>query len=504
MDNTDEKLGRETPACARCLKAGFKCAGYNLPLRVQEHIIGHNGDLVQVPGGVRNISRPQPPRPFSLVGFQEQIAFSFFFNSHRWAHFWRPLLQLIPEEENDSNYKASLAVALGYMAKITKSSDLVEQAIELNTYAVKEVRAALARRSKPDSARMLMTIVGALGIYNYTVDQKFHYVHHYGAQMIVKFCGPTYFQKEPYLTSFRHSRKMLYCLSLSFKCKTFLSEQIWKTVPFQLSSKTTEDKLFDILVDIPGLAEIITSLHRPPGEVVEVAEKLQSLRSKVIRWRGEWQLLNPQCATEAVKVSSRNMIFPPCLEEFLSTGILFQTAQQAVELLHYNSAMLYLSHLQYVLEGDSPSHRTMKSFTSHQAECLKKLSERQWSAPLLLPSEVEFQWQYGIEGLRILANIRHELSVSRGIYLVAAPIAILYCFSKYLDIKQGLLSMIGNEPWTEDEESGLARYEVTSVMASPLGSVGDPEYRSMGKLEPQNYETANFQDLFVKTSRASG
>lgn len=165
-DDADQQLDRNRPACTRCLKAGFKCAGYDLPLRVQHHIIDYKGELFKVPGRISIVNPPPLPQYISLIGFQEHIAFSFFFNSYRWAHFWRPLLKSTPGGSSDLIYKASLAVALGYMAKIKKSSELVKQAIELNSYAVNQVREIVTRGSKADLVRMIPIVVGALSIYN--------------------------------------------------------------------------------------------------------------------------------------------------------------------------------------------------------------------------------------------------------------------------------------------------------------------------------------------------
>jgi hypothetical protein len=132
---------------------------------MQHHIISQGGELTRLPGGVSTLGPPQPPRELSLVGFRDAMAFSFFFHTHRWAFFWRPILRWIPDGSNDPIYKASLAVSLGYMAREKGNPILQQQATELCSGAVNTVQNTLAKGSKSDSARMTR-VVAALGIYN--------------------------------------------------------------------------------------------------------------------------------------------------------------------------------------------------------------------------------------------------------------------------------------------------------------------------------------------------
>lgn len=292
-----------------------------------------------------------------------------------------------------------------------------------------------------------------------------------------------------------------YCLSLSFKCRTFLSEKSWKEIPFQLTSKTMEDKLFDILVDLPGIAESITDRLRLKTEAETI--ELSSIRLRFIRWRNEWQILNSHAAIEVNEVYSRKAGNPLFIESFLSTGLTFQTAQQAMELLHYNAAMLYISHLQYVLDGESPDHETRTSVMEYQTSYVHNFSKRNRNMCLLRPSDIESEWQHGIEGLRILANIRGQLLAGQGIYLVAAPIAILYCFSKYIGAQETLLSMISNDPWTEDEEAGLARYGVAAQDASLPASDKNATQATTAHLgSGSESEAFKFKEMYIKASRS--
>ncbi|KAH8893105.1 hypothetical protein GQ53DRAFT_123107 [Thozetella sp. PMI_491] len=460
------KCDRGRPACARCLKAGFTCAGYGLPLRMQHHVVDQSRGLVRVPGGVSAIAPPIRPQELSLVGFEDQIASSFYFSSYRWAYFWRPIMRLAPEGSADPFFKASSAVTLGYLAKVKHVPELTRKATELSTCAVNWVRRAVSDGSRAETAGML-TAIGALGIYNYAVEQKFHYVHHYGTHMIMQFCGPTYFQSQPNLACFRHSRMMLFCCSLALRCKTFLSEELWKTAPFQLTPKTTEDRLFDILVDIPELVERISVDSRSLLETEEITEKLRSLRSNMTCWRMEWGAFNAASTKEVRQYQYAGHFLVSPIALLLSSVLVCRSAQQAVELLYYNAAMLYLCQLECVLEGRAPDQHMNMIHAYHQVPVALGVSKGQGNQPLLLPNEVRFPWQYGMEGLRILANLRVALAACPEVYLPFAPIAILYCFARDLSIQGSVLSMISSEEWAAEAEAEFGHYCV-SPPGTPL------------------------------------
>ena len=202
-------------------------------MRMQHHFVGRTGGVTKARGGVSTLNPPQVPQQLSLVGFEGQIAFSFYFHDYRWAYFWQGILRSIPVGNADLSHKASLAVATGYLGKARRDLNLETKATELSSIAIKAVQLTLNRGSKSDFPGLL-AVITALGVYNvsvfpsryrlkhdlhpladkvlqYVVDNKFHYLHHYGAQMILKSCGPDYFQTEQYLTVFRHCRMMLVC-----------------------------------------------------------------------------------------------------------------------------------------------------------------------------------------------------------------------------------------------------------------------------------------------------
>jgi len=134
-------------------------------MRMQQHCVGRTGGLIRVPGGFRTLGQPQVPQPLSLAGFEDQIAFSFYFHTYRWAYFWQGILRSSPLENADLCYKASLAVAIGYLGKTKGDTKLESKSIELSSVTVSAVQCTLNRGSKLDFAGLL-AVITTLGLYN--------------------------------------------------------------------------------------------------------------------------------------------------------------------------------------------------------------------------------------------------------------------------------------------------------------------------------------------------
>lgn len=132
---------------------------------MRNNTVDSSGQLVKVPGSISTLTQRHVPQQLSMDGFQDQIAFSHYFHSYRWAYFWRPLMRITADGRNDVMYKASLAVALGYLAKQKDNTELLHQAHCMYSKSVDQVQLTLSRGSKVDSSR-IPAIIGALGIYN--------------------------------------------------------------------------------------------------------------------------------------------------------------------------------------------------------------------------------------------------------------------------------------------------------------------------------------------------
>jgi hypothetical protein len=260
-----------------------------------------------------------------------------------------------------------------------------------------------------------------------------------------------------------------------------LSEEVWKTVPFQLTSKTLTDKLYDILMDIPGLANRVTVLPYSEREGWGLRANLESLQAQLSKWREEWQAHNPEPARLVKSTQTHQTTSLPLIDSILASSLRFQTPEQAVELLQYNSAMLYFSQLELILDGRHLDPQMVISTMESEANSILSLGNNGVTNPLLAPGEVRFPWQYWIEGLQITATMRGELSISTRVYVTFAPIAILYCFSRWLGVQQIMLPMISNEEWAEAAERELGIYDVFARVPHIEGSTNDPAHAESGR-----------------------
>ncbi|KAH7325598.1 hypothetical protein B0I35DRAFT_420813 [Stachybotrys elegans] len=464
---------------------------------MQHHVIGHSGRLVKLPGGANTLGRPQVPQELNLAGFQDHIAFTFYFQRYRWAYFWQGIIRVSPADSSDLHYTASRAVVLGYLAKMNHDRELEMKAVQLSSQAVSGIQNMINNGSIPEQASILSAI-SAMGVYNYMFEPTFSYLHHYGLQMILKSCGPFYFQDEANLRRFRCCRKMLYCVALRMRCKTFLSRPEWKTVPF-LFVKSTEDKIMDILVDIPGLVESINFLNRSEHHR-DMAQRIRYIRAKLADWWVEWHSLNPNSASETVRYCGGNNLLP-FIASFLSTNLIFETAQQGLELICYHSAMLLLGQVEWFLLGQSPDEYEILSMRDYGEKHPRGVPRRQTQTPLLLPEEIEHHWQHGLEGLRILSGFRASLEARSELYVTAGPLAILYCFARNLGIAEAMLNMISGEQWAEHAEVELGSYDFYKLGSSAQEMSNASMWRTdSGHSHTWEAETSVGSQLFINSS----
>jgi hypothetical protein len=121
--------------------------------------------LVRFPGATNNTGHPQVPQELDLVGFQDHIAFTFYFQRYRWAYFWKGIIQVSPVDSSDLHYTASRAVVLGYLAKMNRDPELAMKAVQLSSQAVVGVQKTIDNGSLAEQAKVLSAI-SAMGIYN--------------------------------------------------------------------------------------------------------------------------------------------------------------------------------------------------------------------------------------------------------------------------------------------------------------------------------------------------
>ena len=238
----------------------------------------------------------------------------------------------------------------------------------------------------------------------------------------------------------------------------------------------------DMLIDIPGLAESVTTPNKTSLFDQIIIEEIDSLRQKLSHWRMEWHKLNPDCAIQEYEPRQEDLGISPFISSYLSRKISLQTAQQALELICYHSAMLFLGQLEVVLKGLNPEQDVLHSIESYQRRPAEQRFQLR-SGGLLLPHEVEYYWQHGIQGLQILAGFRTAMLESSELYITFAPLAVLYCFSQSIGVKQTMISMISGEAWDDDAEVELGVYRLYS-----LGTVVSETYGDSNETSEQDRE----------------
>ncbi|ORY66202.1 uncharacterized protein BCR38DRAFT_473486 [Pseudomassariella vexata] len=396
------KCDRTRPSCQRCFKAGYVCEGYNQPLRIQNHVIGTDAGgsqrLVRATGSTSTLKQG-PPSELSLIAFQEQMAFSHFFSTYRWAHFWRPIM----------------------------------------------------KTAEPDG--------GAAVDYTWAVERSLGLAHNQGVAQILQHCGPEWFQNEPFLTIFRSCRALLICQGFASKQSSFLAEGRWKTVPWSHAPKTSEDQLVDILAELPD----ITRHFAIPGHVLgpkdraDLIVKSDNLSAQLARWRSKWENTHQGMAIEVPQGLDTSGILEP-VQELLSTSIAFRGLGPALEIFNYNASLIYLMRLR-LLMPDTFDH--LRSLPPVDMDYVKQTAGKQRQSPLLLPDETKFLLQPAIEAFRILPYLQESLTKTNvKVMGTLESMGILY--NSVMDMPElaSLLPLLDRITFFQDGQRELAAFNL--------------------------------------------
>ncbi|KAH8653805.1 hypothetical protein BX600DRAFT_471667 [Xylariales sp. PMI_506] len=447
------KCDRGRPSCQKCIRSRRQCGGYDVPLRMD----------IQVGGGPQNFPRGRmvptpvaepprlPPTDLSLEGFQELVAFSHFFEVYHWAHFWRPVLQLQADPHQPVGiYTVSLAMAYGHMSKVYKVPALQVESLRLLQTVVDVVKVTIASGSGEELVNLIPLLV-VLFQFDYAIDGINNVAHHYGIQQILKRCGPSVLPADK-LAVFCYAREALICQALALKCRLFLEEDEWKSIPWGTTPKTFRDKLTDILVDLPGLRDKVSSLSLlSEKDQNKLSYDIDRRLSQLFRWRWEWEESNSCSAREiAIKPLAGNHDDKHYLasKDMLSTGIEFIVPDQASEILSYNAAIIELVELQCAVHCQLAHMNTPIPRLKHNEGGMTARSELMHRPDkcLLLPNELNFLWQPAIEALRVLACIPQRFSSDTPqTFLTTLPIGILYCFLKKAGLHYLVVAIIGRD-----------------------------------------------------------
>jgi hypothetical protein len=131
--------------------------------------------------------------------------------------------------------------------------------------------------------------------------------HGQGISTLFQLYGPETCRDRNMFELFRSSRFLIFLSSLASRKSTFLSEQSWKTTPWQQQNvgKDSMDLLLDIICDVPALrstlftshdlvdtANTTTTMHRTLAEdAIAVLNRLQE-------WRRTWDASPEGCISQ--------------------------------------------------------------------------------------------------------------------------------------------------------------------------------------------------------------
>ncbi|KAK2006103.1 hypothetical protein LZ32DRAFT_651967 [Colletotrichum eremochloae] len=425
------KCDKLRPKCKRCLSSGHKCLGYEMPLRMQHFT------AVAEAGGARQLIRisdttkatlppPTITQELPLTAFREQMAFSHLISNYRWGPFWKPLLRMslngpaLPDAVK-ADYTGSLATALGFMGNRVKEPKMLAEGYELNGQVIRALQSALSAASKKHLAQWAFTII-ILSIYQYAVEHEVNIPHYYGMARIIEWCGPECFQQEPMLTSLRQMRAIHACKCFNRYEGSFFDQERWKTVPWLYLPKTSYDLLMDIFVDIPGLTVEIVLPTEPLSTEKKAAANARVLKtiSELHHWRRIWELSNRHSVSEVFMPLKDDGITITWAQYLLSRPLMPNTAEQAAELLIYNSAIIQLMNLQDILET---GNRLPPSLPPEIDRTMLKESDQ----PLYMPEDIKYRWQPLMEALRLM-RLAPEIfaSTASAVMLSASPFGIIY------------------------------------------------------------------------------
>ncbi|KAI7784994.1 hpp family protein [Diaporthe eres] len=370
------------------------------------------------------------PPEMNLTAFQEHMAFSYFFATYGWAYFWKPFLSLARETDlaPTASRMCSLALAYGHMGTGHSDKSLKSMGLELYGKSLREVQSLLTRGpgAKTELAQLCVPIV-ILGMYSFAIDRDLRLIHNIGVAQILKHCGPEAFQEDPLLTAFRSCRALLICQSFAIRRRTFLEDKKWKNVPWEKLPKTALDSLIDIMADMPGLVNDMAASEQPisPTTKTSFHEKVGELREQLGTWRWKWDRAYPGVAREVPSNLKLDSIETPVFREQLATMIKFDTTQQALEMLTYNAALLYLLQLEDLLEMGEPHNPSRLS--DDDMDYIRYVAARHPSTPLLLPDEARFICQPALEAFRLIPSLYKNLVTTKDrIMVILAPLGIVY------------------------------------------------------------------------------
>lgn len=381
------KCDEQKPECGRCLRAGYKCAGYarDLEFRISTPTSQASGGRPTTTS-TRPVAEIVPPE-ISLVAFKPDMQYAFMLRNFVWSSWGSPWLQ--------HSARGQLGVlsqqACSSFSQVTFGRHHQAKEIDLNGevlygLAVGKVRQGLAHPPTPAMSELLVPIMMFL-LYSSTQPLTGETQSHVmGLFRLLMMCGPVGFQQRPLRDTFCSCRATLVIVGLLQKRRLFLEEQDWCTVPWALQphQKSNQDCLIDILAKMPGLLEEQQALQScfDPGRTQRLIDAASTQLRLLFDWRCRWEAENPNAVVEFERSEINGPTSgngPPDVQRLLH----FSDLTAAVEIELYNATLLcYLGLLYFEM--------TALQAQAHVREIAMSIprASTPWSnLPLRLPSQ---------------------------------------------------------------------------------------------------------------------
>ncbi|KAH6854712.1 hypothetical protein B0I37DRAFT_362857 [Chaetomium sp. MPI-CAGE-AT-0009] len=452
------KCDKTRPTCARCTSSGHTCGGYEIPLRV--NILGLHSEkdgtqrLVKIPTSeaTTSLARPRhvpsPQLELRLRHDQQQTSSPYFFTKYGWAPLWRPLiLSLTTDGFPEINKVCFYAISYGYMGFGRGDTALRAKGTQLYGQVLRQVQTLLLQPAKPRLAALCSTLI-LMNMYEFAMNETWGSAppHHVGITNILQHCGPEVFKDEKLLVVYRTCRVLLFCQAIWLQRRCFLEDEPWKTVPWQKMQKTFEDRLVDILVDLPSIAEDVVNPHKRAA----CLDRIHVLSVALQVWRWDWHRAHSgsvriiQHDKSPAEKNTRKMPFVVSL--MLQASLEFDSPRMAIDILYYNAALLYLMQLEAFSRGQ-PAQQPERLSPEDERYIRRQATEgmARDGNPLLLPGHAIFRCQAAAEAYMTLSCITRLLGTTPTTETMVTPTAIgivYWVLREQLQLDEDCLSLL--------------------------------------------------------------
>ncbi|EPE32962.1 hypothetical protein GLAREA_05974 [Glarea lozoyensis ATCC 20868] len=318
-----------------------------------------SGSCMHHASQLKRRSKIQPVRSISsdipLVGFKDPIILSFL--AYKLAQGGGQLLRTESADKStwvsrvsDSSKNTLNALASIIFGHVHRCSRMVEEGRKYYSKAVSDVRINLLDNAKMNLFDTLASVT-VLCMYE-IADRRSEIAWRYhadGLSTLIECSGPTLFQQYPFKSIFLEQRALMVSKAIFAGHGTFLSQWIWKNVPWEndLTSKEPLDYLFDILCDITMyLEESRKQAGVKPVPSAELEAKVLASLQQLDTWWKYWIRLNPYPCREFAIDSDSTLYTKDAEGVIFPTILVYNGLNTAYTLCTYNATRMLLLKLQ--------------------------------------------------------------------------------------------------------------------------------------------------------------